>query len=44
MKVRQDEKNTHIDWELNGVTALMLDWFWANMEKGFLPVASHRTS
>ncbi len=36
MTVRQDEKgNTHIDWELEGVTPKMIDWFWANMEKGF---------
>ena len=44
MNVRQDEKNTHIDWELNGVTAHMLDWFWANMEKGFYlwhPIEHH---
>lgn len=34
--VRQDERdNTHIEWELEGVTANMLDWFWANMDKGF---------
>jgi len=36
MNVRQDEKNrTHIDWELDGVTANQIDWFWMNMEKGF---------
>lgn len=36
MKVRQDEKNnTHVDWELEGVTPKMIDWFWANMEKGY---------
>jgi len=33
--VRIDEKNwTHIDWELDGVTPRMIDWFWSNMEKG----------
>jgi hypothetical protein len=33
--VWQDRNNwTHIDWELDGVTAKMLDWFWSNMEKG----------
>jgi hypothetical protein len=26
---------THIDWELTGVTADQIDWFWSNMEKGF---------
>jgi hypothetical protein len=36
MAVRQDEKVwTHIDWELDGVTPKMLDWWWTNMEKGF---------
>ncbi len=31
----QDNNNwTHIDWELDGVTSKMLDWFWSNMEKG----------
>jgi hypothetical protein len=36
MGVRQDEKGwTHIDWELDGVTPRMIDWFWSNMEKGF---------
>jgi hypothetical protein len=33
-KVWQDERTwTHIDWELEGVTAQMIDWFWSNMEK-----------
>ncbi len=33
-RVWQDERMwTHIDWELNGVTAQMIDWFWSNMEK-----------
>jgi hypothetical protein len=36
MAVRQDEKGwTHIDWELEGVTPKMIDWWWCNMEKGF---------
>jgi hypothetical protein len=34
--VRQDAAGTHIDWALDGVTARMIDWFWSNMEKGFL--------
>lgn len=36
MNVRQDQYGwTHIDWELKGVTANQIDWFWSNMEKGF---------
>lgn len=32
--VSQDERQwTHINWELDGVTARMLNWFWCNMEK-----------
>ena len=32
--VWQDKNNwTHIDWELDGVTSKMLNWFWSNMEK-----------
>lgn len=34
--VRQDALGTHIDWRLEGVTARMIDWFWSNMEKGFI--------
>ena len=34
--VRHDALGTHIDWALDGVTARMIDWFWSNMEKGFL--------
>ena len=34
--VTQDRVGTHIDWELDGVTARMIDWFWSNMEKGIL--------
>ena len=37
MAVRQDDRGwTHIDWELDGVTPKMLDWWWTNMEKGFV--------
>jgi hypothetical protein len=32
----QNELGTHIDWKHEGVTATMIDWFWSNMEKGFL--------
>jgi hypothetical protein len=36
MAIHQDENGwTHIDWELEGVTAKMIDWWWCNMEKGF---------
>lgn len=36
MAIKQDEKGrTHVDWELEGITPKMIDWFWANMEKGF---------
>ncbi len=31
-----DAMGTHLDWELEGVTAHMIDWFWSNMEKGFV--------
>jgi hypothetical protein len=34
--VSHDNLGTHIDWELEGVTAIMIDWFWSNMEKGFV--------
>lgn len=27
---------THFDWALDGVTPRMIDWFWSNMEKGFV--------
>jgi hypothetical protein len=37
MGLRQDKRGwTHIDWELEGVTPKMIDWFWSNMEKGFV--------
>lgn len=31
-----DATGTHFDWSHDGVTARMLDWFWSNMEKGFI--------
>jgi hypothetical protein len=31
-----DSLGTHIDWQHEGVTPRMLDWFWSNMEKGFI--------
>jgi len=34
--VSHDEIGTHIDWELEGVTAREIDWFWSNMEKGMI--------
>jgi len=34
--VSHDGRATHIDWEHEGVTARMIDWFWSNMEKGFI--------
>lgn len=36
MKVTQDTMGTHLDWQHEGVTPKMIDWFWSNMEKGFL--------
>ncbi|MPW24741.1 hypothetical protein GC105_02915 [Alkalibaculum sp. M08DMB] len=32
----QDHMGTHISWEHDGVTPKMIDWFWSNMEKGFI--------
>lgn len=32
----QDALGTHFDWSHDGVTARMIDWFWLNMEKGFM--------
>lgn len=33
-KVYQDERNwTFVEWELEDVTAHMVDWFWCNMDK-----------
>jgi hypothetical protein len=36
MKVKQDNAGTHMDWQHEGITPRMIDWFWSNMEKGFL--------
>ena len=36
MKVTQDSMGTHLDWQHEGVTPVMIDWFWSNMEKSFL--------
>ena len=33
---------THIDWKHEGVMAREIDWFWSNMEKGF--ILWHRNS
>jgi hypothetical protein len=32
----QDKMGTHIDWQHEGITPKMIDWFWSNMEKSFL--------
>ena len=32
----QDAMGTHLDWKHEGITPHMIDWFWSNMEKGFL--------
>jgi len=32
----QDAMGTHLDWKHEDLTAHMIDWFWSNMEKGFL--------
>lgn len=34
--VSHDALGTHLDWTHVGVTAQMIDWFWSNMEKGFI--------
>lgn len=34
--VSHDALGTHIDWRLDDVTPRMIDWFWSNMEKGFM--------
>jgi hypothetical protein len=34
--VEHDGLGTHFDWQLDGVTPRMIDWFWSNMEKGFV--------
>lgn len=36
MNVIQDEMGTHLDWEHEGVTPKMIDWFWSNMEKAYI--------
>lgn len=36
VNIAQDAMGTHIDWQHEGVTPKMIDWFWSNMEKGFL--------
>ena len=35
-KISHDSMGTHIDWRHEGVTAREIDWFWSNMEKGFI--------
>lgn len=33
---REDERGwMHLEWELDGITPKMLDWWFCNMEKGF---------
>jgi hypothetical protein len=34
--VTHDALGTHLDWRLDELTARMIDWFWSNMEKGFI--------
>jgi hypothetical protein len=36
VQVTQDELGTHLDWSHEGITPRMIDWFWSNLEKGFL--------
>ncbi len=36
MKMTQDNMGTHLEWEHEGVTPKMIDWFWSNMEKGYI--------
>lgn len=36
VRVTQDALGTHLDWAHEGITPRMIDWFWSNMEKGFL--------
>ena len=35
-KISHDSMGTHINWNHEGVTAREIDWFWSNMEKGFI--------
>lgn len=34
--IHQDTLGTHFDWTHDGVTSRMIDWFWMNLEKGFM--------
>ncbi len=34
--ITQDENGTHLDWKHENVTSKMIDWFWSNMEKGYI--------
>ncbi|CAH0994345.1 hypothetical protein EMA8858_00454 [Emticicia aquatica] len=34
--ISQDQNGTHLDWQHKNVSPEMIDWFWSNMEKGFL--------
>lgn len=34
--VMHDDLGTHFDWSHDGITPRMIDWFWMNMEKGFM--------
>ncbi len=34
--IEHDALGTHFNWQLDGVTPRMIDWFWSNMEKGFV--------
>lgn len=34
--VKHNSLGTHLGWSHDSVTARMIDWFWSNMEKGFL--------
>jgi hypothetical protein len=36
ISVEHDALGTHFGWQLDGVTPRMIDWFWSNMEKGFV--------
>jgi hypothetical protein len=36
IQVEHDALGTHFNWQLDGVTPRMIDWFWSNMEKGFI--------
>lgn len=31
--IQDKEDRTHVHWEISGVTANMIDWFWCNLEK-----------